>query len=67
MAATLFHRIVVPTDFSQCAFSQCAEEAWHVAQRVASTLGSETVLVHVYIEPPVYGDPPLPADALRKV
>jgi len=36
----LFHGIVAPTDFSIR-----AEEAWALAQRVASTLGSEVVLV----------------------
>ena len=60
MAARLFHRIVVPTDFSEC-----AEEAWRLAQRVAATLGSEIVLVHVYLEPPVYGDPPIVDPAWR--
>ena len=52
MATKLFHRIVVPTDFSDC-----AEEAWALAQRVAEALQSEVVLVHVFIEPPSYGDP----------
>jgi len=53
MAADVFHRIVAPTDFSDC-----AEEAWSLAQRVAQRLGSEIVLVHVFVEPPVYGDRP---------
>ena len=52
MATNLFHRIVVPTDFSDC-----AEEAWKLAQRVAETLQSEVVLVHVFVPPPIYGDP----------
>ncbi|HET6367884.1 MAG TPA: universal stress protein [Pseudomonadales bacterium] len=52
MATKLFHRIVVPTDLSDC-----AEEAWKVAQRVAETLQSELVLVHVFVTPPIYGDP----------
>jgi nucleotide-binding universal stress UspA family protein len=60
MATDVFHRIVAPTDFSDC-----AEEAWSLAQRVAQRLGSEIVLVHVFVEPPVYGDPPAALAALR--
>lgn len=52
MATDIFHRIVAPTDFSEF-----AEEAWGLAQRVAQTLGSVLVLAHVFVEPPVYGDP----------
>ena len=52
MATKLFHRIVVPTDFSDC-----AEEAWKLALRVAETLQSEVILVHVFVAPPIYGDP----------
>ena len=48
VATDLFHRIVAPKDFSDC-----AEEAWRLAQRPAQTLGSEMVLVHVFVEPPV--------------
>jgi nucleotide-binding universal stress UspA family protein len=51
MATDVFHRIVVPTDFSEC-----AEEAWDLAQRMAQALHSEVTLVHVFVEPPVYGD-----------
>lgn len=43
METKLFHRIVVPADFSSC-----SEEAWALAQRVAESLGSEMVLVHVF-------------------
>lgn len=46
----VFLRIVAPTDFSDC-----AEEAWSLAQRTAQVLGSEMVLVHVFVEPPLYG------------
>jgi nucleotide-binding universal stress UspA family protein len=52
MDTDIFRRILAPTDFSDC-----AEEAWSVAQRTAQALGSEVVLVHVFVEPPVYGDP----------
>ena len=54
MDTKLFHRIVVPADFSSC-----AEEAWALAQRVAESLGSEVVLVHVFGALPAYGDVPL--------
>jgi nucleotide-binding universal stress UspA family protein len=53
MAADVFRKIVAPTDFSDC-----AEAAWALAQRLARTLGSEVVLTHVFVAPPVYGDPP---------
>ena len=54
MPAGLFHRIVVPADVSSS-----AEEAWVLAQRVAESLGSEIVLVHVFAALPPYGDAPL--------
>lgn len=56
MAANPFNRIVVPTDFSDC-----AEEAWALAQRIAAAPGSEVVLAHVFVEPPVYGESSLAA------
>jgi nucleotide-binding universal stress UspA family protein len=54
MATNVLRRIVAPTDFSEC-----AEEAWALTQRLAEALGSEVVLVHVFVEPPIYGDPPI--------
>ena len=57
MASDVFHRIVVPTDFSEC-----AEGAWALAKRVAGGLGSELVLAHVLVEPVAYGDPSIAAD-----
>src|SRR5262245_19247592 len=51
MASDVFRRIISPTDFSEC-----AEEAWGLAQRLAQPLGSQIVLVHVFAEPTVYGD-----------
>ena len=62
MAPSLFQRLVVPTDFSDC-----AEEAWAFAQRIAETLGSEVVLVHVFVEAPLYGDPALPVGSAWEV
>ena len=57
MTSNLFHRIVVPTDFSEC-----AEVAWALAKRVAGSVGSELVLAHILVEPIVYGDPSLATD-----
>jgi nucleotide-binding universal stress UspA family protein len=51
MTAEIFRRIVAPTDFSDC-----AEEAWDITQRTAQLLGSEVLLIHVFVQPPVYGD-----------
>ena len=62
MASNLFYRIVVPTDFSVS-----SEEAWALARRVAGTLSSEVVLAHVFVEPILYGDPPLAADTAGQV
>ena len=62
MASNLFSRIVIPTDFSEC-----AERAWAVAQRVAGTLRSEVVLAHILVEPIVYGDASLATDSTRQL
>jgi nucleotide-binding universal stress UspA family protein len=62
MASKLFHRIVVPTDFSDC-----AEEAWALTQRMASRLDSEVVLAHVFVEPTLYGEEPLTPDTTWQV
>jgi nucleotide-binding universal stress UspA family protein len=48
MAEPLFYRIVVPTDFSEC-----SEEAWRVARRVAAG-GGELILTHILTEAPLY-------------
>jgi nucleotide-binding universal stress UspA family protein len=62
MASKIFHRIVVPTDFSDC-----AEKAWVRAQGLASALDAEMVLAHVFVEPTLYGEPPLTPDATWQV
>jgi universal stress protein A len=62
MASRLFHRIVVPTDFSAC-----SEEAWALARRIAGAVGSEIVLAHVFVEPPSYGEPSLPVNSAWQV
>jgi nucleotide-binding universal stress UspA family protein len=61
-AEGVFHRIVVPTDFSAC-----AEEAWALAQRVGAALGSELVLTHVLVETPLYEEGPFSMERTRKV
>jgi nucleotide-binding universal stress UspA family protein len=58
----LFYRIVVPTDFSAC-----SEEAWELAQRMATALGSELVLVHVLVETAPYDEGPFTMEKTRRV
>src|SRR6266545_4424769 len=58
----VFYRIAVPTDFSDC-----AEEAWALAQRLAAAFDAELVLVHVLVETPLYGEGPFSMDRSRKV
>jgi nucleotide-binding universal stress UspA family protein len=62
MSADIFHRIVVPIDFSDS-----SEPAWALAQRLARALGSEIVLAHVLVEAPLYGEGPLTMDRTRQV
>ena len=47
----MFYRIVVATDFSEC-----AQEAWAMARRIATAPGSELVLAHVLTDVPLYGE-----------
>ena len=42
----MFHRIVMPTDFSDC-----AREAWELAKRVSRATGGELIVSHVLPEP----------------
>jgi nucleotide-binding universal stress UspA family protein len=58
----VFHRIVVPTDFSSC-----AEEAWALAQRLARASDPELVLVHVLVEAPLYDETPFNMGHVRTV
>jgi nucleotide-binding universal stress UspA family protein len=58
----MFHRIVVPTDFSDC-----AKEAWAVANRIATAPGCELVLTHVLTEVPLYGEGVLSVETARMV
>lgn len=58
----MFYRIVVATDFSDC-----AQEAWKLAKRLAAAPGSELVLTHVLTEVPLYGEGVLSTETARKV
>ena len=46
----MFQRIIVPTDFSDC-----AEEAWSMAKRLGAA-GGELILAHVLTEVPQFGE-----------
>jgi nucleotide-binding universal stress UspA family protein len=59
---TMFHRIVVATDFSEC-----AQKAWELAGRIAAAPGSELVLTHVLTEVPLYGEGLFNIETARKV
>jgi nucleotide-binding universal stress UspA family protein len=58
----MFHRIVVPTDFSSC-----SEEAWRLAQRLAGMSGAELVLTHVLTEAPLFREGPFIMPKVREV
>jgi nucleotide-binding universal stress UspA family protein len=58
----MFYRILVPTDFSEC-----SQEAWKLARRMAAAPGCELVLAHVLTEVPLYGEGVLNIETARKV
>ena len=58
----MFYRIVVATDFSEC-----AQEAWELARRIAAAPGSALVLTHVLTEVPLYGEGVFNIETARKV
>jgi nucleotide-binding universal stress UspA family protein len=62
MSAPVFHRILVPTDFSTP-----SERAWATAQRLARAVGADLVLLHVFVELPLYSEAPLSGDRVREV
>lgn len=57
-----FSRILVPTDFSAG-----SEAAWRAAQRLAGALGAELVLVHVFVETPLFFEGPFAGERVREV
>jgi nucleotide-binding universal stress UspA family protein len=61
-AERAFYRIVIPTDFSDC-----AEEAWGLAQRVAAASDAELLLTHVLVETPLYSEGPFTMEKTRQV
>jgi nucleotide-binding universal stress UspA family protein len=58
----VFRRILVPTDFSPC-----AECAWMLAQRMATALGSELLLMHVFVEGTLWSESPFNMARVREV
>jgi nucleotide-binding universal stress UspA family protein len=58
----VFKRILVPTDFSPC-----AESAWMLAQRIATALGSELLLMHVFVEGTLWSESPFNMARVREV
>jgi nucleotide-binding universal stress UspA family protein len=52
----------VPTDFSPQ-----SERAWALARRLARAVEAEVVLVHVFVEAPLYSEGPFAADRIREV
>ena len=61
MEDKIFQRILVPTDFS----SQ-SERAWATARRLAGAIGAEMVLLHVFVETPLYSEIPLSSERVRE-
>lgn len=62
MSSDLFYRVIVPTDFSDC-----SEQAWALAQRLAAAVGSELILAHVLVEAPLYSEGPFTVERTRHV
>ena len=58
----IFYRVIVPTDFSPC-----SEEARAVARRLGAALGSELVLVHVFVEGTLWNETPFNAERVRQL
>ena len=52
----------MPTDFSTQ-----SERAWALARRPALAVGAEVVLVHVFVEAPLYSEGPFAAERIREV
>lgn len=57
-----FSRILMPTDFSAG-----SEAAWRAAQRLAGALGAELVLLHVFVETPLFFEGPFAGERVREV
>jgi nucleotide-binding universal stress UspA family protein len=61
MEEKIFHRILVPTDFSPQ-----SERAWATARRLARAVGAELLLLHVFVELPLYSEAPLSGERVRE-
>jgi nucleotide-binding universal stress UspA family protein len=61
MPETVFRRILVPTDFSPQ-----SEAAWGLARRLARAVGAEIVLLHVFVEAPLYSESAFAAERVRE-
>lgn len=61
MTDTIFHRILVPTDFSTQ-----SGKAWATARHLAPAVGAELVLLHVFVEMPLYSETPLSGERIRE-
>jgi nucleotide-binding universal stress UspA family protein len=61
MPEPVFRRILVPTDFSQQ-----SEAAWALARRLARAVGAEVVLLHVFVEAPLYSESAFAAERVRE-
>jgi nucleotide-binding universal stress UspA family protein len=62
MAETVFQRMLVPTDFSPQ-----SEAAWGLARRLARAVGAEVVLLHAFVEAPLYSESAFAAERVREV
>ena len=61
MAETVFRRVLVPVDFSPQ-----SEAAWELARRLARAVGAEVVLLHVFVEAPLYSESAFAAERVRE-
>jgi len=62
MADTVFRRVLVPIDFSPQ-----SEAAWGLARRLARAVGAEVVLLHAFVESPLYSESAFAAERVREV
>jgi len=61
MEERIFRRILVPTDFSRQ-----SERAWATARRLARAVGADLVLLHVFVEMPLYSESPLSGERIHE-
>jgi len=61
MEERIFHRILVPTDFSRQ-----SERAWATARGLARAVGADIVLLHVFVEMPLYSESPLSGERIHE-